>query len=167
MTVEVYSSAGILVKTFSVDCSHPSGAEFFEVIENARTIKIYPTCVAYEDLYIGGVAIGMAVDFPKPVAVFDVDMDTKAKSDTSSDGQTSVQYIEPLDAYSLRFRGVPRDYFHEIRQGFKSVGTGHIWVDITEKNHLVYQPLYCTSKMIENPTRDRFVSFGLTLTEAR
>lgn len=167
MTLKVYSASSTLLETISVDCTYQSGSAFFTLHTNARWFTIQASCPATEDLYIGGVGFGNAITFPYPSASFAKYLINKSEADSSDDGQISVAYIRPLESYSLSFYGVPRSEYHDIIEEFKSVGIGHIWIDISEENHSVYQPLYCTSKMIESPSRDETISFKITILEAR
>lgn len=168
MTVRVYSGSSVLLETLTVDCSYSSGAEFFDSHTDVRWIEIDVASSVAEDVYLGGIAIGDALDFPLPNATFDKQLDDNSNKTESTDGQVSHAYIEPLTGYSLQFTNVNRSDYHEIIERFKTVGAGHIWVDITEENHAVYQPLYCTSNLVESPAREKKqVNFKLSLTEAR
>ena len=168
MEVRVYSNASVLLETVTVDCTYNSGAEFFTSHDNVRWIEIDIAAPVSEDVYMGGIAIGNALTFPCPLSNFDKELSDNASKTESTDGQTAIVYIEPLTNYSLQFTNVKRTDYHEIIERFKTVGAGHIWVDITEDNHAVYQPLYCVSSMAESPSREKSqVNFKLKLTEAR
>lgn len=167
MTVKLYSSSSVLLDTITVDCTYSSGAEYFTQYNNVRWFTIEAACPATEDLYIGGIALGLATDFPYPNGTFAKQISDNSSSDSSTDGQTSNQYIEPLTGYVLQFEGVERTTYHTLFELFKQVGSGHIWIDIAEDNHLVYQPLYCTTKLIESPSREETISFKVTFLEAR
>ena len=168
MEVRVYSNASVLLETVTVNCTYNSGAEFFTSHDNVRWIEIDIAAPVSEDVYLGGIAIGDALTFPCPISNFDKDLSDNSNKTESSDGQVSHGYIKPLESYSLQFTNVKRADYHEIIERFKAVGSGHIWVDITEENHAVYQPLYCVSNMVESPSRDKtMVNFKLKLKEAR
>lgn len=169
MVVKLYSSASVLLETLIVDCTNSSGSAFFNQLDNVRWITIDATSLATEDLYIGGIAFGVAVDFPKPTATFDISLGDNSGKSTSGEGQVSYRYIEPLKKYSLTFEKVMRiPTFHDIVGYFESVGSGHIWIDITEENHSVYKPMYCTTELYEKPSSNmHIISFNATFTEAR
>lgn len=169
MTLRLYSNASVLLDTITVDCTYESGAEYFTQLDNVRTIEVDLSSPVDEDVYLGGIALGVESTFPYPLADFSKTLVDTSSKETSAHGQVSHNYIEPLTAYSLKFSNVNRDTTYDLLYtSFRSVGSGHIWADITEQNHAVYQPLYCTSEMIESPTRkDTRVSFSLKLTEAR
>ena len=168
MEVRLYSNASVLLETITVDCTYSSGAEFFDTHDDVRWIEIDIAAPVSDDVYLGGIAIGEALDFPLPLATFDKQLVDNSSKTESTDGQTSRSYIEPLTVYSMQFTNVKRTDYHEIIELFKAVGIGHLWVDITEDNHSVYQPLYCTSNLVESPTRDKkLVNFKLSIMEAR
>lgn len=168
MNVKLFSNESVLLDTITVDCTYESGAEYFDQFDNVRWIEIEAAAPVSEDLYIGGIALGVAVDFPLPSSTFDKALKDNSNKSESADGQTAHGYIKPLLEYSLNFTNVKRSDYQELIDSFISVGSGHIWVDITEENHAVYQPLYCTSNMMESPARERTnVNFKLKLTEAR
>lgn len=167
MTVKLYSSASVLLETLAVDCTHSSGSAFFTQRNNVRWITIEATSIATEDLYIGGIAFGVAYTMPDPLATMVRKLSNLSGSSTSGEGQVSNRYIEPLAVYDVSFAEEDKIVYYDVVDLFREVGTGHIWVDLTENNHAEHKPLYCTSNMIENPTKDRKVSFKITLTEAR
>ena len=168
MEVRVYSNESVLLETVTVDCTYNSGAEFFTSHDNVRWIEIDIAAPVSEDVYLGGIALGEALTFPNPLSNFDKELSDNSNKTDSLDGQVSHGYIKPLESYQLQFTNVKRDDYHEIIEQFKKIGTGHIWVDITEDNHAVYQPLYCVSSMADSPARDKtLVSFKLKITEAR
>lgn len=169
MVLRVYSNTSTLLETVTVDCTHDSGSAYFTQHDNARYFTLTVSCPASEDLYIGSIGFGLSTDFPYPLANFEKDLIDLSSKEVSDGGQVSHHYSRPLVEYKLSFNRVKRDsLFHDIIAQFMGVGAGYIWADITETNHAFYQPLYCTTKIIENPTRDRYlVSFKLTLTEAR
>lgn len=168
MEVRLYSNASVLLDTITVDCTYDSGAEYFEAQTTVRWIEIDIASPVSEDVYLGGIALGMASTFPFPLANFDKDLVDNSAKTSSADGQTSYLHIKPLKKYALQFTNVKRTDYHPLITSFEEVGGGHIWADITEENHAVYQPLYCTSDLMESPTRDKTnVNFKLTLTEAR
>lgn len=167
MQVAFYSSSSMLVGSQTLNCTYSSGSIFFTSLPNVRTIVVTAQSPANEDLYIGGLGFGTAFDFPYPSASFAREIFSNETKETSDYGQTSVRYIKPLDRYSLQFLGVQRSEYHDIISAFKDIGSGHLWLDISEDNHAAYQPLYCTSKMIESPSRDETISFKITFTEAR
>jgi hypothetical protein len=169
MTLRVYSHTSALLETVSIDCTHDSGSAFFTRHDNARSFTLTVACDAAEDLYIGSIGFGLATDFPYPLANFEKDLIDLSSKEVSDGGQVSYHYSKPLTSYSLTFNRVKRDsVFHGIITQFLGVGSGYIWADITETNHEYYQPMYCTTKLVESPSRDRYlVSFKLTLTEAR
>lgn len=168
MTVRVYSNASVLLETLTVDCTYSSGSAYFDLHTDVRWIEIDIASSVSEDVYLGSIALGTYIQFPYPLASFDDELQDNSKSTTSSDGQVSQIYIEPLRQYSLQFTDTKRDDYHEIIGEFKKVGTSHIWVDITELNHAAYQPLYCTSTMADSPSRMKnLVSFKIKLLEAR
>ena len=169
MTVQVYSGSSVLLETLTVDCTYESGASYFTKHTDVRRLVITIASDVSEDIYLGGIAMGVAFAFPYPIANFEKGLIDGSSKAISSDGQTSYHYIKPLLKYPLQFQAVDRtSLYHLIFQQFLDIGSGHIWVDITDANHTLYQPLYCTSQLIENPTRSRNkVSFTITLTEAR
>lgn len=167
MTIKLYSSGSVLLDTITVDCTYSSGSEYFTSQNSVRWFTIEAACPATEDLYIGGIGFGVSTDFPYPTANFAKQIIDNSESDTSTDGQVANQYIEPLTSYTMSFYGVERSEYHSIFSLFKSVGSGHIWIDIAESNHAVYQPLYCITKTLENPSRDETISFKCTFMEAR
>lgn len=169
MEVRLYSSASLLLDTITVDCTYNSGAEYFPQVDGVRRIEIDVSCPVAEDIYLGAAAVGLDVDFPIPLATFDKISDDNSGKTVSADGQTSYHYIKPLRAYELSFTDAKREtVFHPIVEAFDEVGKGHVWIDITESNHAVYQPMYCTTEGISNVGREkRNVSFKLKITEAR
>lgn len=169
MTVRVYSNASVLLETLTVDCTYPSGAIYFPRHDNVRWIEIDVAAHVSEDIYIGGIALGLAFDFPYPNADFAKGLIGSSGRSISADGQIQDHYIEPRRSYSLSFFGVPRDEtYNEIDALFKEVGSGQIWMDITESNHDVFQPLYCVTNMVESPSGENYkVSFKINVTEAR
>lgn len=169
MEVRLYSSASVLLDTITVDCSYDSGSEFFTQVDGVRWIEIDLSCGVSEDVYLGSVAFGIAHDIPYPLSNFDKQLEDRSGKTVSSDGQTSYHYIKPLRAYELSFSKVKRNsVFHAIVDLFETVGSGHIWADITEENHSVYQPLYCTTDGLNNVARaEDLVSFKIKLMEAR
>lgn len=168
MTVRVYSGSSVLLETLTVDCTYDSGAEYFTLHTDVRWIEIDIASPVSEDVYLGSIGLGVATTMPYPSSKFDVSLqDNSGKSD-SSDGQISYLYIKPLRGYELNFTGVPRATYHSIVGLFEAVGSGHIWIDITEDNHAMYKPLYCTTNLIEGASRqDNGVSFKITALEAR
>jgi len=168
MTVRIYSGSSVLLETLTVDCTYDSGAEYFTLHTDVRWIEIDVAAPVSEDVYLGGIALGIATTMPYPSSKFDIQLQDNAGKSDSSDGQVAHHYIKPLLEYELNFTGVPRLTFHSIVELFEEVGSGHIWVDITEDNHAVYKPLYCTTNLTEGPSRiDNGVSFKLKLLEAR
>ena len=169
MTVRVYSNASELLETLTVDCSYSSGSAFFTRHDNVRWIEIDAAAPVSEDLYIGGICLGIAKIFPEPINTFDTQLVDNTEPTTSADFQTSSAYIKPGKTFVLSFRDLDRDeVYHPIVEDFEGVGRGQIWVDITEENHDVWQPLYCTTNLIEDPSRDSYkCAFTLKLTEAR
>lgn len=169
MIVRVYSNASVLLETLTVDCSYATGGVYFPQRDNIRWIEIDAAAPVSQDLYIGGIAFGIAKVFPEPLNTFDTMLVDNTEITTSADFQTSNSYIKPGKSFSLSFRDLDRDTtYHDIVADFEEVGRGNIWVDITEENHDVWQPLYCSHNLIEDTTRDSYkVSFTLTLTEAR
>lgn len=169
MVVQVYSNSSVLLETLNIDCTYNSGASYFTKHTDVRRLVITIASDVAQDIYLGGIAIGVAFEFPYPIANFDKGLLDGSSKSISNDGQTSYHYMKPLLKYSLAFQAVNRtSLYHLIVDQFLDVGSGHIWVDISDLNHTLYQPLYCTTQLIENPTRSRNrVSFTLTLTEAR
>ena len=168
MTVRLYSNESVLLDTLTVDCTYDSGSVFFDEVDNLRWAEIDIASSVSEDVYLGGIAIGEAVDFPLPLINFGKAPIDKSNKTESKDCQVSHQYIRPQMSYVLPFSHVVRDEYHELIDFFLLVGSGHIWVDITEENHAVYPPLYCTSNLIEFSNRDEFyMTFKITLLEAR
>ena len=168
MELRLYSNASALLDTITVDCTYDSGAEYFADYTNVRRIEIDIASPVAEDVYLGGIALGMADTFPFPLAKFDNDLIDNSSKTSSADGQTSYLHIKPLTSYSLQFTNVKRTEYHTLIEKFEKVGGGHIWADITEDNHAVYRPMYCTTGLMESPTREKSqVNFKMTLTEAR
>lgn len=169
MTVRVYSNDSVLLETLAVDCSYDSGGVYFPQHDNVRWIEIDAAAPVSQDLYIGGIALGIAKVFPEPINTFDTMLIDSTEPTASADLQTSHAYIKPGKSFVLNFRDLDRDTtYHDIVSDFEEVGRGNIWVDITEENHDVWQPLYCSTNLIEEPTRDSYkCAFTLTLTEAR
>lgn len=168
MTVRIYSGSSVLLETLTVDCTYDSGAEYFTLHTDVRWIEIDIAAPVSEDVYLGGIALGIATTMPYPSSKFEIQLQDNAGKSDSSDGQVAHHYIKPLREYELNFTGVPRLTFHSIVELFEEVGSGHIWVDITELNHAVYQPLYCTTGLTEGATKnDSAASFKLRLLEAR
>jgi hypothetical protein len=169
MTLRLYSNESVLLDTLAIDCTYSSGSVYFDTYTNVRWIELDIASSVSEDVYLGGIALGEAFVFPYPLADFDKGLTDNSGKTTSTDGQTSYHYVKPLLEYPLSFEGVSRDaLYHSVVEQFITVGSGHIWVDITEENHDAYQPLYCTTSLIESPDSDmHIVSFKLTLTEAR
>lgn len=169
MTVRVYSNASVLLETLTVDCSYATGSAYFPQHDDVRWIEIDAASPVSQDLYIGGISLGVAKIFPEPINTFDTMLVDNTEVTSSADFQTSNGYIKPGKSFALSFRDLDRDTtYHDIVSDFESVGRGNIWVDITEENHDVWQPLYCSHNLIEDTARDSYkVSFTLTLTEAR
>lgn len=168
ITVRLYSNASDLLDTVTVDCTYQSGAEYFDEYDNVRWIEIDIASPVAEDVYLGGIAFGEVINFPLPLISFGKSLKDNSSKTESSDGQTSYHYIKPLLSYVLPFSHVVREEYHELVEFFEEVGGGHIWVDITEEDHSVYQPLYCTSNLIEFSGREEFyITFKITLMEAR
>lgn len=169
MTIKIYSNASVLLETVAVDCTHDNGSAFFTRHDNVRYFTIEATSIATEDLYIGGIGFGISIDFPKPTATFDISLIDKAGKSNSGEGQTSYRYIEPIKKYDLSFEKVKRiPTFHDIVELFRDVGSGHIWIDITEQDHSVYKPMYCTTELYDKPNSEmHLVSFSINFTEAR
>lgn len=164
----LYNSSNVLLDTVSVDCTYETGSVFFDTVESVRKIVLTVTCPVTSDLYIGGIAAGLSVDFPKPTASFEKTLTDNSSKETSTHGQVAYSRIKPLVGYALEYSAVERETFHQdVIDNFTKSGIGHIWVDITEENHSLYQPLYCTSNAVESPSRDYIVSFSINLLEAR
>jgi hypothetical protein len=166
MTVKLYSSSSVLLDTITVDCTETSGAEFFTA-QTIRWIEIVVSCEVTEDLYIGGVAIGLSKDVPAPLATFEKSTESSSSKGRSAEGQVSFQYTEPLLKFNLNFDAVGRSEYWEFFQDMYEVDGGHIWIDITPDSHDVYPPIYCTTETIQSPARDDSVSYRVTFTEAR
>lgn len=168
MEVKLYNSVNTLLATKTIDCTYSSGSLFFTAIPLVRKAIVAVSCPVTEDLYIGGMAFGQAVTFPDPIASFAKNPLDNSEKEISTAGQVSYIYTKPLVRYSLSFTGLERDdYNASIFNNFLLVGKGNIWVDITEDNHIAYQPLYCTSEMVESPERNNDISFKVNLLEAR
>ena len=168
MEVKLYNSSNTLLATKTVDCTYSSSSLFFTAIPLVRKLVVTVSCPVTDDFYMGGFAAGNSVTFPDPLAVFEKQLVDKSIKESSIAGQVSYNAIKPLVSYSLAYRGVQREDYHtDIVDQFLIAGSGHIWVDITEDNHAMYQPLYCTSGMAESPARDYEVSFNINLLEAR
>ena len=156
------------LKVLTVDCSQDNGAEHFATLENVRTIIVDVEAYASDDLVIGGLAAGMALDMPLPTASFVPQLVDNGERIETEAGQVMTQYSEPRTVYELAYAGVLRDDFREVIDAFHAVGQGHVWVDITEENHALHKPLYCTTNLFESPARnDGRVSFRIKYTEAR
>lgn len=167
MTVKLYSSASVLLKTVEVDCTHENGSAFFEQLNNVRWITVEASCPVTEDLYIGGMACGVSYQLDDPLAALVQTLDNLSASSISGEGQVSNRFIEPLKKYQAQFFEVDKSRYYEVLEQFKAIGTGHVWVDFTENNHTYNVPMYATTKMIESAKKDRDVSFNIDFTEAR
>lgn len=168
MTVRVYSGSSVLLETLTVDCTYDSGAEYFDLHTDVRWIEIDIASAVSEDVYLGGIALGVATTMPYPSSKFEIQLQDNSGKSESADGQVSHHYIKPLREYELNFSGVPKLTYHAIVELFEAVGSGHIWADITELSHATYKPLYCTTGLVESPTKNgSSASFKLRLLEAR
>lgn len=167
MTVQIYSNTSVLLRTLNVVCGDDTLAEYFPDTDNVRWLVITAASAVTEDLYIGGLGFGMAHSCFLPIANFDKAMVSGSAQSSSSSGQVSTMYVEPRVQYKLDFAGSYRETYHELYDKFQAVDTGHIWLDITDENHSVYRPIYCTTSALQNPARDHRVSYSITATEAR
>lgn len=167
MTVRLYKWDGTLLATVTPSCAYASGAAYFSTV-TARWATITAASAVSDDLRIGSVEFGEAVDFPLPSATFVPVFESKSTMEESDQGQVSFQYVEPRLKYSTRFQGVLKEDYLEVLEMFRPVDRGHLWIDITDEDHSVYRPLYCVSNLIESGERssDR-VTFNLTFTEAK
>lgn len=167
MEIKVYNNTSTLLETITADCTDSTGAEYFTSHSDVRTLVITASCAATADLQIGSFGCGVAETMPNPNALFATALESGSSASASAEGQVAYQYIEPRKSYAFIFDGVSRSEYHDIVQKFIDVDGGHIWADITESAHDVYQPLYCISSSIKSPSRDDAVSFQLSITEAR
>ena len=167
MTVRLYKWDGTLLVTKVCDCTYDSGAEYFDAV-TARWATITAASSVSDDLRIGSVEFGEAVDFPLPSANFVPMLESKSTMEESDQGQVSFQYVEPRMKFGTKYQGVLKADYLGLIEMFKEVDRGHIWIDITEEDHGVYRPLYCVSNLIESGERNsERVTFSLTFTEAR
>lgn len=173
MTVRLYDNTSTLLKTITVDCTGStrqlkSGSAYFDPL-TVRIIEIDTACPVIEDLYIGGLAAGTGLYDMLPLINFDKSFSDPSSKDSSDYGQVSYQYVPSLLVYSLSFQGIKRELYHTLVNAFLPAGSGFIWADITEDNHTVYQPIYCTTDFINSPERGgaSILSFQIKLTEAR
>ena len=173
MTVRLYDNTSTLLDTITVDCTGStkplkSGSAHFTA-QTVRIIEVDATCPVTEDLFIGGLAAGTGIYNILPLISFDKDFDDPSSKDASDYGQVSYQYVPALLNYSLSFNSIPRSTYHTFADSFHAIGSGFIWIDITEDNHAVYQPMYCTTNFIAGVDRNDYytVSFSIKFTEAR
>lgn len=173
MTIRLYDNTSALLLTKTVDCAGntkilKSGSVYFDKI-TVRIIEIDASCIVTEDLYIGGIAIGEGVYDVLPSATFAKSFSEKSTKSASDYGQVSYQYIPSLLVYTLSYQAVIRDIYHGIIDKFYPVGSGFIWIDITEDNHNVYQPMYCTTDFISSAerTENERITFNIKFLEAR
>jgi hypothetical protein len=172
MTIRLYNNLSVLLDTKTVDCSGnarqlKSGSLYFDPL-TVRIIEIDASCAVTEDLYIGGLAAGTGHYDTLPLANFDKAFEDLSEKESSDYGQVSYQYIPSLLVYSLQFAGIEREEYHGIIEQFQAVGQGFIWADISEDNHTVYQPIYCTTDYLTSVERSsQRIAFNVKLTEAR
>lgn len=167
MTVKLYSNTSALLETLTVDCAHDSGSSFFARHDDVRRVTIEAASEVTEDLFIGGIGVGVSVLMPDPLATLAAKLENLSGSSVSGEGQVANRYIEPLRVYESSFNEVLKDVYYELLELFASIGTGHLWVDFTERNHSIHKPLYCTSKMVEGVQKSNTINFSINFTEAR
>jgi len=121
-----------------------------------------------ENLYLGGLAFGLADTFPDPVQDISPGLSDASISSIADAGQTQSMYYEPMRTFSLNFN-VNHAEMLIMRNWYIGLGKGVIlWADISEKNHDFFTPIYSVLLSLADfkKSGDRYTS-TLKIKEAR
>lgn len=139
---KLYDAYDVLLASHSfTDVSNDSGSYYFSQAYFVKkiTIDIYAVAGAY----LGGVGAGEYYDLGSPVSPWDEEKIDNSIVGISPSGQTSQNYVEPLDNDAWLFRDWTRAQINELVNIYKAYGTGHIiWVDPFEDNDSFRYPYY-------------------------
>jgi len=141
---------------------------FFSSDITFRKIEITLTNSDSENIYLGGLAFGVADTFPDPKEDFSPGLSDKSIASIADAGQTQSMYYEPMRTYSLNFNLTHAEMLI-MRAWYISLGKGVIlWVDISEKNHDFFSPVYSSLMSLSDfkKSGDRYTS-TLKTQEAR
>jgi hypothetical protein len=161
-TLKLYSSAGVLLGTQTF--TPADMAVHFTAVSGVRSATL--TITASATVYLGGIGIGQSYTMPDPLNDWVDTFVDNSTSSSSSYGQVLTNKIDPLRQAVLNFDVSGYDAYSALSTRVAALSRP-TFVDLFEKAHDRYLPLYCTiTPSNQAKTDDRF-TFTLTLLEAR
>ena len=84
-------------------------------------------------------------------------------------GQSTREYVRPLESYTWTFRAYSRERINEIKAIYRERGRGsHVWISPTEEDSSFLSPFYATIESEIAPVKNSIrYDFTWTFKEAR
>jgi hypothetical protein len=167
MELRLYDSGNVLLNTIVV--SNPQDIDAHHLTSAVSAAYAELDVYGYGGVYVGGIGIGLGVDFPDPNNKWTEDYQDNSSVSQSTAGQSLQDYVEPLQVDAWVFRDIPRDEMNVYKELYKELGIGKpIWIDPFENDHSFREPIYAS---ITQPFRakknGRVYNFNLNIKEAR
>jgi len=168
LTVRFYDAGGSVVRTDFISDILGTGSIVFTFPETTLS-KIEIDVTGGVGTYIGGAGCGKAETIENLLASWEEPYIDNSLRASSLDGQSTAEYIRPLETYTWSFRAYTRNRVNEIKAIYRAVGVGaKVWVAPTEENLDFLGPFYGEIDASITAVKNLiYYDFNISIKEAR